>query len=69
MTQLFLHPSVMASFLAQGIDAALEATGMDAVDALRAFFLLAAATVCDENLLQLRCVAPLPRALMGTTGS
>ncbi|KAJ5764211.1 hypothetical protein N7533_002892 [Penicillium manginii] len=40
----------MASFLAQGIDAALEATGMDAVDALRAFFLLAAATTVSVSI-------------------
>lgn len=35
------------NLFAQGVDAALEATGMDAIDALRAFFLLAAATVCS----------------------
>jgi 3-oxo-5-alpha-steroid 4-dehydrogenase 3 len=35
------------SRIAQWVDTALEATGMDAVDALRAFFLLAAATVRD----------------------
>jgi len=33
---------------AQLVDAALEATGMDAVDALRTFFLLAAATVSSD---------------------
>ncbi|KAJ5408675.1 hypothetical protein N7509_002558 [Penicillium cosmopolitanum] len=40
----------MASFLAQGVDAALEATGMDAVDALRTFFLLAAATTISVSI-------------------
>lgn len=31
--------------IAFGVDSALEAAGMDAVDALRAFFILTAATV------------------------
>lgn len=35
----------MMDTIAQCVDNALEAAGMDAVDALRAFFLLAAATV------------------------
>jgi 3-oxo-5-alpha-steroid 4-dehydrogenase 3 len=33
------------SLITQWIDSNMDATGMDAVDALRAFFLLAAATV------------------------
>lgn len=33
------------SLISQWVDNTLEATGMDTVDALRAFFLLAAATV------------------------
>ncbi|KAJ5112829.1 hypothetical protein N7532_000874 [Penicillium argentinense] len=36
--------------LAQGVDAGLEATGMDAVDALRAFFLFAAATTVSVSI-------------------
>lgn len=33
--------------IAFGVDSALEAAGIDVVDALRAFFVLAAATVCS----------------------
>lgn len=32
------------------VDRALEAMSMDAIDALRVFFLLAAATVCNTSL-------------------
>jgi hypothetical protein len=37
-------------FLMDLVDRALEATAMDAIDALRVFFLLAAATVSDSAL-------------------
>lgn len=49
MTRLFTLSSVMA-FCAQLVDAALEATGMDVVDALRSFFLLAAATTVSVSI-------------------
>lgn len=38
------------AFCAQLVDAALEATGMDVVDALRSFFLLAAATTVSVSI-------------------
>ncbi|KAF7521982.1 hypothetical protein PCG10_007763 [Penicillium crustosum] len=53
------------SLISQWVDNTLEATGMDAVDALRAFFLLAAATTISVSIptsLRSRFLAYGPRA-------
>ncbi|KAJ5487291.1 hypothetical protein N7530_001591 [Penicillium desertorum] len=53
------------SLISQWVDSTLEATGMDAVDTLRAFFLLAAATTISISIptsLQSRFLAYGPRA-------
>ncbi|OQE30164.1 hypothetical protein PENFLA_c003G09286 [Penicillium flavigenum] len=62
------------SLISQWVDNTLEVTGMDAVDALRAFFLLAAATTISISIptsLRSRFLAYGPRATSGSisTGS
>ncbi|CAG7935962.1 unnamed protein product [Penicillium nalgiovense] len=62
------------SLISQWVDNTLEATGMDAVDALRAFFLLAATTTISISIptsLRSRFLAYGPRASSGSisTGS
>ncbi|CAG8312088.1 unnamed protein product [Penicillium nalgiovense] len=58
------------SLISQWVDNTLEATGMDAVDALRAFFLLAATTTISISIptsLRSRFLAYGPRASSGST--
>ncbi|KAJ5774350.1 hypothetical protein N7457_009246 [Penicillium paradoxum] len=62
------------SLISQWVDKTLEATGMDAVDALRAFFLLAAATTISISIptpLRSRFLVYGPRAtsVSSSTGS
>ncbi|KAJ5514268.1 3-oxo-5-alpha-steroid 4-dehydrogenase C-terminal [Penicillium fimorum] len=60
------------SLIAQWVDNTLEATGMDAVDALRAFFLLAAATTISISIptsLRSRFLTYGPRATSASTST
>ncbi|KAI2716584.1 hypothetical protein CBS147354_6852 [Penicillium roqueforti] len=60
------------SLISQWVDNTLDATGMDAVDALRAFFLLAAATTFSISIptsLRSRFLTYGPRAASASTGS
>jgi 3-oxo-5-alpha-steroid 4-dehydrogenase 3 len=60
------------SLISQWIDSTLDATGMDAVDALRAFFLLAAATTISISIptpLRSRFLTYGPRATSASTST
>ncbi|KAJ5834874.1 3-oxo-5-alpha-steroid 4-dehydrogenase [Penicillium robsamsonii] len=60
------------SLISQWVDNTLEATGMDAVDALRAFFLLAAATTISISIptsLRSRFLTYGPRATSASTST